>query len=85
VAELAAARLRPRARAPHDELCPLERFPDVPTSYVLMRDDRMIRPEWSRVAVPQRLRVDPIELPGGHSPMLADPERLADVPIGLAD
>jgi hypothetical protein len=82
-AELAAARLRPQARTPHDEPCPLTRFPDVPTSYIVMREDRMIRPEWSCAVASRRLGVDPLELPGGHSPMLADPERLADVLIAL--
>ena len=82
-ARLAAARLRPQARTPHDEPCPLTRFPDVPTSYIVMNDDRMIRPEWSRTAARRQLGVEPLELPGGHSPMLADPARLADALIVL--
>ena len=82
-AAVAAARLRPQARTPHDEPCPLTRFPDVPTSYVVMRSDRMIRPEWSRTAARRRLGVEPVELPGGHSPMLADPARLADALLAL--
>ncbi len=84
VARTAAARLRPQARTPHEQRCPLERFPDVPTSCIVMRDDRMIRPQWSRAAARQRLGVEPIELPGGHSPMLAGPERLADALVALA-
>jgi pimeloyl-ACP methyl ester carboxylesterase len=83
-ARAAAARLRRQARAPHEEPCPLERLPDGPTSYVLMSEDRMIRPQWSRVAAALLLGIDAIELPGGHSPMLANPERLADVLIQLA-
>lgn len=83
VAEVEAARLRPQARTPHDEACPLTRFPDVPTSYVVMQSDRMIRPEWSRAAARARLGVEPVELPGGHSPMLAGPERLAAALIAL--
>lgn len=83
LSELAAARLRSQARTPHDEPCRLTRFPDLPTSYVMMRDDRMIRPEWSRTAAAARLGVEPIEMPGGHSPMLADPDRLADTLIAL--
>lgn len=74
-----AARLRPQARTPHEEPCPLEHMPDVPKSYILMREDRMIRPQWSRIAAAQRLGVQPIELSGGHSPMLADPDQLAEV------
>jgi pimeloyl-ACP methyl ester carboxylesterase len=83
LAVVAAARLRRQARTPHDEPCGLSRFPDVPASYIVMRDDRMIRPEWSRTAARVRLGVEPLELPGGHSPMLADPEQLADALIGL--
>jgi pimeloyl-ACP methyl ester carboxylesterase len=77
-------RLRPQARTPHEQRCPLTRFPRVPTSYIVMREDRMIRPEWSRTAASQRLCVQPIELRGGHSPMLANPEQLAAVLIKLA-
>jgi pimeloyl-ACP methyl ester carboxylesterase len=79
-----AIRLRPQARTPHEQACPLARFPEVPMSYILMHEDRMIRPEWSRTACPARLGVEPIELPGGHSPMLAQPERLAQRLIELA-
>jgi pimeloyl-ACP methyl ester carboxylesterase len=83
IAGVAAARLRPQARAPHDEPCPLTCFPDVPVNYVVMQSDRMIRPEWSRTAARARLGTEPVELPGGHSPMLADPERLAETLIAL--
>jgi pimeloyl-ACP methyl ester carboxylesterase len=83
-ARAAFERLRPQARAPFAQACPLERFPDVPTSYVLMREDRMILPSWSRAAAPARLGVEPVELPGGHSPMLADPGRLAAVLVDLS-
>lgn len=83
IAQLMAARLRLQARTPHEQPCPITRFPSVPTSYILMRDDRMVRPQWSRIAAPQRLGVEPIELLGGHSPMLADPKHLADILIQL--
>ena len=56
----------------------------MPTSSIVMRDDRMVRPQWSRAAARRQLGVEPIELPGGHSPMLADPERLADILITVA-
>jgi pimeloyl-ACP methyl ester carboxylesterase len=79
LARATAARLRPQARTPHEEPCPLEHMPNVPKSYILMHEDRMIRPQWSRVAAPQRLGVQPIELSGGHSPMLGDPDQLTEV------
>ena len=83
LARATAARLRPQARTPHEEPCPLQHMPDVPTSYILMREDRMIRPQWSRVAALQRLGVQPIELSGGHSPMLADPDQLTEVLLNV--
>jgi pimeloyl-ACP methyl ester carboxylesterase len=46
IARAAAARLRPQARTPQAQPSPLDRLPDLPTSYILMRDDRMIRPQW---------------------------------------
>lgn len=83
IAHAAAARLRPQARTPHAQPCPLDRFPDLPTSYIVMRDDRMVRPLWSRQASAERLGVTPIVLPGGHSPMLANAHQLAETLIEL--
>jgi len=84
VARLAAGRLHPQARTPHEQPCPLDGLPDLPTSYILMRDDRMIAPQWSRQAASERLGVTPIMLAGGHSPMLANARQLADTLIDLA-
>jgi pimeloyl-ACP methyl ester carboxylesterase len=79
-----AGRLRPQARTPHDEPCPMTTFPDLPTSYILLREDRMIRPEWSRMAAASRLGTDAVEMDGGHSPMLAQPQQLALLFMELA-
>jgi len=83
-ARLAFERLRPQAPRPMAERSPLERWPDTPVSYVLCRDDRAVDPGWSRYAAAELLGVEPIELEGGHSPMLAQPARLARVLDGLA-
>jgi pimeloyl-ACP methyl ester carboxylesterase len=41
--------------------------------------DRAINPAWSRAAVPARLGVATVELPGAdHSPFLSQPADLAD-------
>ena len=72
----AVERLRPRA--PSTEPCPLERWPEVESTYVLCTDDRIVSPEWSRRAARERLGVEPIELPGSHSPFLSRPAALAD-------
>lgn len=75
----AFARLRrqsPRgSQVPH----PLNRWPDVPSSYVLCTEDRLIDPVWSRRAARQRLDTEAIELPGSHSPFLSQAVRLAEV------
>ncbi|MGH9039063.1 MAG: alpha/beta fold hydrolase, partial [Acidimicrobiia bacterium] len=65
------------------EPCPLERWPDVPGSYILCTDDRPIPPAWSRRIAREQLGVEAIELPGGHSPMLSRPRHLAEVLSGL--
>jgi hypothetical protein len=40
-------------------------------------DDAAITIEFSRTVIRPRLGVDPIEIPGGHSPFLARPGELA--------
>lgn len=59
------------------ETCPLERWPDVPCSYILCAGDRTIRPEWSRQAARERLGCEALELPGGHCPHVSRPRALA--------
>jgi len=82
-AAAAVARLRPQGRPPNTEPCPLEALPDVPSTYVIGADERSIDPAWSRVAARERLGVEPVELPGGHSPFLARPAALAEVLLGI--
>ncbi|HEX4813881.1 MAG TPA: alpha/beta hydrolase [Nonomuraea sp.] len=62
---------------------PLDRWPDVPTRFLLCRDDRFFRPEFMRGVVRDRLGITPDEIDGGHAPMLARPEELADYLAGL--
>jgi hypothetical protein len=78
-AAAAFARLRPQASAPYGKPCSLDAMPAVPSTYVLAAEDRIVSPEWGRRAAPQRLGVEPLELPGDHSPYLARPEALADL------
>jgi pimeloyl-ACP methyl ester carboxylesterase len=76
-ARAAFARLRPQARGPVREETPLEAWPDVPTTYVLTRDDNMFRPEWCRALARDQLRLEPIEIDGDHSPAMSRPAELA--------
>ena len=76
----AMARLRSQTSTPGAEVCPLDAWPAVPeTQYVLARDDRAVNSAWARWVARERLGVDPVELPGGHSPFLARPQHLAEI------
>jgi pimeloyl-ACP methyl ester carboxylesterase len=79
--ELAAEALkkgRDQAEAPMLEPWPLEAWPDVPTKFVLCRDDRFFPAEFLRAVVRERLGVTPDEIDGGHTPALSRPKELAD-------
>jgi hypothetical protein len=79
LARSAWERLTPNATTGFTETCPIDRWPDVPSSYVLCTEDRIIGPAWSRRVSETRLGAPAIELPGSHSPMLSRPSHLARV------
>jgi pimeloyl-ACP methyl ester carboxylesterase len=79
--ELAAealANARDQAATPMLEPWPLDAWPDVPTRFLLCRDDRMFPAEWTRRLVHERLGITADEIDGGHSPFLSRPRELAD-------
>lgn len=79
VARDAFRRLRPPGRGVlMTEVTPLAAWPDVPRDYILCLEDRTATPAWARRAARERLGVEPIEIPGGHCPMLSRPGPLAD-------
>lgn len=80
----AAARLRPQSSVIATEVSPLLAWPDVPCSYVLCTEDRAMPALWARRAVPERLHVTPVEIPGGHAPFLSRPGRLAGIIADIA-
>jgi pimeloyl-ACP methyl ester carboxylesterase len=85
--ELAAeARTRERKQAekPLDEPWPLESWPDVPTRYLLCRDDRMFPAEWARRHARERLGIEADEMDGGHYITLSRPRELADRLVAYA-
>ncbi|MFI7635094.1 alpha/beta fold hydrolase [Nonomuraea sp. NPDC049400] len=71
-------------RAVH-EPWPLTAWPDVPTRYLLCRDDRFFTPDFVRRHVEERLGIVPDELPGSHMVMLSRPRELADYLDQVAD
>jgi pimeloyl-ACP methyl ester carboxylesterase len=80
--EWAVSKLRPQNRAPATPL--VAPWPEVPSSLILCTDDRARNPEYLRRVTARRLGVEPIELPGDHSPFLSRPRELADVLDELA-
>jgi pimeloyl-ACP methyl ester carboxylesterase len=84
-ARAAAARLRPQGPLPNSQPCPLDELPHVPTSVIFTRDDPAVSVAGVRWTAKDRLGgIEPIELPGRHSPMLARPAELAEVLLRLA-
>jgi pimeloyl-ACP methyl ester carboxylesterase len=74
----ALAQSRDQADAPLLEPWPLATWPDVPTRYLLFRDDRWHPAEWTRRMVRERLGIEPDEMDGGHCPFLSRPRELAE-------
>jgi hypothetical protein len=75
----AAARLRRQHWRATTEVTPLTAWPDVPSTYVRCAADAVIDADWARRAVPERLGIEPVTLPGDHSPFLSRPAELADL------
>ena len=79
--ELAAEaqrRERDQANEPLEEPWPLDAWPDVPTRYLLCRDDRMFTAEWARRHARERLGIEPDEMDGGHYISLSRPRELSE-------
>jgi pimeloyl-ACP methyl ester carboxylesterase len=79
--ELAAevlSRGRDQADKPMIEPWPLAAWPDVPTRFLLCREDRVFPAEFFRGMVRERLGIIPDEIDGGHTPALSRPKELAD-------
>ncbi len=69
---------------------PLDAHPQIPTVLVYAADDEFFEPAWERFMARELLGIEPIEIAGGHFPMLEDPDataelldRLAAEPLGL--
>lgn len=56
---------------------PMEEWPDVPTRYILFREDKLFPPEFVKKVVGERLGIVPEEMDGGHCAILARPDELA--------
>jgi hypothetical protein len=79
-AEWALGRMRVLfARRAIFEICPLQVWPEVPSSCIVCADDRTIQPAWLSNAARERLGVEAIWIPGGHCPHVSRPRELAEV------
>jgi pimeloyl-ACP methyl ester carboxylesterase len=79
--DLAAASLdhvREQSGTPFEKPWPLAAWPDVPTRFLLCRDDRFFTAEFQRRVVAERLGIVPAEMGGGHLPALARPAELVE-------
>jgi pimeloyl-ACP methyl ester carboxylesterase len=83
VIEQAVPLLRRQFLTPFLEKCPLETFPDVPRRSIVCSDDEIVGPDYSRRVAREMLGVDPLELPGSHSPMATRPQELAEMLLSL--
>jgi len=68
-----------------EEPWPLERWPDVPTRFLLCRDDRLFPAAWLRGLVRDRLGIEPAEIPGGHCAYMSQPVPLARAVLAACD
>jgi pimeloyl-ACP methyl ester carboxylesterase len=68
--------VRAQSDTPFADPWPLEAWPDVPTRFLLCRDDRFFPAEFQRRLVRERLGIVPDEMGGGHLPALARPDEL---------
>lgn len=74
----ALKRTRGQSETPAKKPWPLESWPDVPTRFLLCRDDRLFPADWMRRVVKERLGITPDEIDGGHCVALSRPRELAD-------
>jgi pimeloyl-ACP methyl ester carboxylesterase len=68
----------PQSGKPFEAPWPLDAWPDVPTRFLLCRDDRFFPAEFQRRVVRERLGIEPDEMDGGHLPALSRPHELAE-------
>ena len=73
-----AAHIRDQSGTPFEKPWPLAAWPDVPTRFLLCRDDRFFPAEFQRRVVRERLGIVPDEMDGGHLPALAHPHELVE-------
>jgi pimeloyl-ACP methyl ester carboxylesterase len=72
----ALRRGRRKSETPGREPWPLAAWPQVPTRYLLCRNERLLPAAWVRRVVRNRLGIVPDEMDSGHTPALSHPDEL---------
>ena len=67
-----------QSAAPFAQPWPLAAWPDVPTVFLLCRDDRFFPGAFMRRVVAERLGITPDEMDSGHLPALGHPKELVE-------
>jgi pimeloyl-ACP methyl ester carboxylesterase len=83
IASGAARRLRRQHWRVTQEVTPLRRWPEVPSTYIVATGDRAVAPRYCRELARARLGSDAVEIEGGHSPFLARPAALASLLLAV--
>ena len=78
LAEVLAKGGRRQSETPSKEPWPLPAWPDVPTRYLLCRQDRLFPAAWVRRVVRDRLDSVPDEIDSGHTPALSHSKELVE-------
>jgi pimeloyl-ACP methyl ester carboxylesterase len=78
VAEAYARGERDQSGTPMEKPWPLAAWPDVPTRFLLCRNDRFFPAAFMRRVVRERLGITPDEMESGHLPALAHPHELVE-------
>ena len=85
LADEAISRGRRQSDTPGQEPWPLAAWPEIPTRFVLCRNDRFFPARWLRPLVGTRLGIEPDEIDSGHCPALSRPRELAELLDGYAN
>ena len=67
-----------QSNTPMNEPWPLPKWPEVPTRFLLCRQDRFFPVDFMRRVVRERLGITPDEMDSGHLPALSHPKELVE-------
>jgi pimeloyl-ACP methyl ester carboxylesterase len=84
LAEEALRRERGESRTAWSLPWPLDAWPNLPTRFVLCKNDRVFPARFFRRLVGERLGITPDEIEGGHCVALSRPKDLAHLLVGYA-